>query len=161
MLNKWLLQYVRFKTLLAYKYGNWKKFPIKECNEPLVEISADITFPYYALEMTLTNDFRIFLRRTVFKKILVARQCLNQQGLDLRVYDGWRSVALQEKLFWYYMKAHTSKKFEMYEEFDKLDAFQDVRTFFESLPQSLKSQMDIANRVFVSWPSSDMLCPIP
>jgi D-alanyl-D-alanine dipeptidase len=89
------------------------------------------------------------------------RQWLHQQGLDLKVYDGWRSMTLQENLFWYYMKLYTSKKFGMHEEFDKLDAFQDIKNFFKSLPQSLKMQMDAANKVFVSWPSSDVLCPSP
>jgi hypothetical protein len=54
-------QLVRFKTLFAYRFhGDWRNIPIQESDEPLVQVDRLLCYPFYAVEMSLTDDFRIF-----------------------------------------------------------------------------------------------------
>lgn len=92
------LQQICCKTLRAYGRANWKTIPVKECRQPLVLVPKNICFPYYAI-MKLARSEKIYIRQGVLKKILIARACLQKRDYDLRVYDGWRSVELQENLF--------------------------------------------------------------
>ena len=50
----------------------------------------------------MATDKKMYLREDVLNKVLIAQSCLKNYGLDLIVYDGWRSIELQENLFWYY-----------------------------------------------------------
>lgn len=164
MLDYLRLQLIRFQTLLAYKYNDWKKITIKENGQPLVQLPNEICFPFYADVMKLSENKNIYLRQEVLERVLKARSFLKKQGFDLRVYDGWRSVELQENLFWYYMGAFTIKRFRKNRESDNLDSLGSIRAFrayFETLPPEMQSVLMDANRTYVSWPSKECLCPSP
>lgn len=160
MFNYLWLQYVRFKTLSAYKYGDWKNIPIKECGEELIQVPEEIAFPFYAKVMKLTEDKRIFLRKTTLEMTLEAREYLHKMNYDLRVYDGWRSIELQENLFWHYMREFTAKQFGKYQEVKNLSSLE-MKAYFENFPPELRSAMIGANRTYVSLPSKNVLCPSP
>jgi len=155
------IQKLRFDTLRAYRSGDWRKIPIKENGQSLVQVPEAMVFPYYARVMKLVPDERIYLREEAFEKVLRAQSWLQARGFDLMVYDGWRSVELQENLFWYYMRAFTANKFDQKEQFDQLDSFDSIRDYFKSLPPELQAVMHEANRTYVSWPSKDPTAPSP
>ena len=155
------LQLIRYITLRAYKFGDWKKISIKENGQPLVRVPDKITFPFYFRVMKLVSDESIYLREEALKRVFKARSLLQRQKFDLRVYDGWRSMELQENLFWYYMRAFTAKRFNKKEEFERLNNFDSIRTYFNSLPPEVQTVMSEANRTYVSWPSKHHLCPSP
>jgi len=155
------MQYLRYVTLSAYRSGDWRTIPIKEDGQKLVQIPKDMTFPFYARVMNLVTDERMFLREEVLEKVLLARQRIREIGLDLVVYDGWRSVELQENLFWFYMRAFTAAKFNKKDQFEKLNNFSEIKSYFESLSPETQSVMRDANRTYVSWPSKDPISPSP
>lgn len=155
------LQYLRFITLRAYRMDDWRKIPIKENGEKLVQVPDEIAFPFYARTMNFVESEQIYLREEVLEKVLNARERLKSFGFDLKVYDGWRSVELQEKLFWFYMRAFTAGKFNQKEQFEQLDDFSTIKACFESLPPETQMVMREANRTFVSWPSKDPEAPSP
>jgi D-alanyl-D-alanine dipeptidase len=155
------LAYTRLITLRAYRSGDWRKIPIEENRQPLIEVSSDMSFPYYAKEMHLVKDERVFLREEVLDRYLQARKILRAQGYDLLVYDGWRSVELQENLFWFYMKAFTAARFAQKDQFESLETFSEIRDYFNGLPETLRTTMRDANRTYVSWPSKDPIAPSP
>lgn len=151
------LQRLRYVTLKAYRSGDWRKIPIKENNQKLVEVPKDITFPFYARVMRLVTDQRMYLREGVLEKVT----WLQNRGFDLKVYDGWRSVELQRNLFWYYMRAFTANKFGQKEQFDRLDSFDAIESYFNGLPPETQTVMRETNRTYVSWPSKDSIAPSP
>lgn len=155
------LQKLRFKTLSSYHLGNWRKIPIKENGEPLIQIPKEIAFPFYAKTMKIVTDERMYLREEVLKRVLIARSWLQNYGFDLIVYDGWRSVELQENLFWYYMRMYTSNRFGQKEQFDKLHTFNSIRSYFSSLSPEIQKEMIESNRPYVSWPSKNPAEPSP
>ena len=155
------MQALRYITLSAYKTGDWRKLQIKECGEPLLALPPDITYPYYSKEMKLTNDHSVYLREHVLERLLVARERLVSIGYDIKVYDGWRSIEVQENLFWYYMKEFTAAKFGMKDDFADLKELSKVKEYFLSLPPPTQSVMKDTNRTFVSWPSKDPGSPSP
>jgi len=148
-------------TLRAYKRGDWRKMPIKENGQQLVQVPQEMVFPFYAKTMKLVADERMFLREKVYEMMLRARMWLQNHGLDLKVYDGWRSIELQENLFWYYMKMFTSGRFGQKDQFEKLDSPDLIRTYFKSLPPETQTAMLEVNRTYVSWPSKDPEAPSP
>lgn len=161
MLCHMRLQLERFRTLKAYKFGDWRKVSIIENHEPLVEVPSEMCYPYYCRFMHLVDDDRVWLRRGVFERFLKASRALRKQGLELVVYDGWRSLQLQENLFWYYMREFTANKFGRKEELQEAGDFTGISQYFASLPPDVRSAMLEANRVYVSWPSKDPGCPSP
>lgn len=161
MLDYLFLQSAHLFTLMAYKYGDWRKVPIRENGQSLVAVPEEISFPFYFEEMKLTDDKSIYLRQDVLERILVARSLLNRSKFDLKVYDGWRSIELQKKLFWYYMREFTAAIFGKGEEFGKLSSLEETEGFFNTLSPDIKSSMLEANKVYVSWPSKEPHCPSP
>ena len=155
------LQYLRFVTLRVYRMGDWRKIPIRDNGERLVQVPNEIAFPFYSRVMKLVEDERMYLREEVLKMVLNAREWLKQFGFDLKVYDGWRSVELQENLFWFYMRAFTASKFNQKEQFERLTDFASIKAYFESLPPETQTVIREANRTFVSWPSKDPKAPSP
>lgn len=155
------LQLLRYTTLHAYRSGDWRKIPIRENRNPLVEVPSEISFAYYAREMQLVDHERLYVRAQVLERLLAARSALQSKGFDLKLYDGWRSVELQENLFWYYMRAFTAARFNQKEQFDALTGFDAIRTYFGTLPQDLQTIMREANRTYVSSPSRDPVSPSP
>ena len=155
------LQRLRYVTLHAYRSGDWRKIPIKENGQHLVAMPDEIVFPYYARVMKLVPDEGMYLREEVLNRVLKARERLRSRGFDLKVYDGWRSVKLQENLFWHYMRAFTAARFGQKEQFNRLDGFDAVRTYFASLPADMQTALREANRTYVSWPSKDPVSPSP
>ncbi|MCK5511131.1 D-alanyl-D-alanine carboxypeptidase family protein [Candidatus Parcubacteria bacterium] len=161
MLNYIKLQWVRCKTLQAYRSGDWKEITIKENGEPLVKIPKEISFPYYSRVMKLTDNKEIYLRQKVFNKIKKARLFLQREGFDLKVYDGWRGAELQENLFWYYMRAFTAKQFGKKEELEQFNTLSEIKIRFEIFSPEIQAAMIGANRTYVSLPSKNPLCPSP
>jgi len=155
------LQFLRFLTLRAYKHGDWKKVPIKENGQSLVIVPSEIAFPFYHRVMKLANEGNIYLRQKVLEKVLKARSLLNEKGFDLKVYDGWRSVELQENLFWHYMRTFTAIRFNRKEEFNNLVHTENFKEYFNSLSPEVRATMVEANKTYVSWPSKDSFCPSP
>lgn len=148
-------------TQKAYATGKWRDLPIHENHEPLVQVPVEYCHSFYALEMGLTDDTRIFLRKSVFEMFLLADTLVKKQDYGLIVYDGWRPVELQENLFWYYMKKFTVVKLHLEEQFTYAESSQEVKKIFLELPEGLQRKLKELNRVYVSWPSSDILCPSP
>lgn len=154
------LQIVRARTLHAYRSGDWRKLPIIDCGERLVQVPIEDCHPYYAREMKLIPDERVFLREGVLARFQCAQREARTQGYDLKVYDGWRSIELQENLFWFYLREFTAAKFELSQRFASLDLGQ-VRDEFNGLPEVTQTSLREANRVYVSWPSKDPKAPSP
>lgn len=152
---------IQFQTLLSYKYRNWRNLPIEENGEPLILVPSEICYPFYAKSMKLVEDERLFLREKVLSMTLHARNVLLAEGFDLRVYDAWRSVQLQENLFWFYLKEFTVGKFNLSETFQHVSTPQEIKEVFLSLTPTLQATLKEANRVYVSWPSSDKRSPSP
>ena len=69
-------------------------------NDPLVELSPNefIIKPVY-YEQKLTEDPRIFIRKEVYKKLIKIQDKL--APYKLKIWDGWRSRATQEKTFFF------------------------------------------------------------
>jgi D-alanyl-D-alanine dipeptidase len=154
-------QIIRVRTLLAYRGKSWRNLPIKESNESLVVVPAEMCHSFYCLEMKLTDDPVIFLRKSTLDMYLDARRIVLSLGYDILVYDGWRSLVLQENLFWYYLKKFTVARFNVQEKFANAESPQEIEDLFNQLPESLRMSMKEANRTYVSWPSSNPLSPSP
>lgn len=155
------LQMLRYSTLRAYRSGDWRKIPITENHDPLVEVPSEISHAYYVREMRLGDHEKIYVRSQVLERLFAAQFGLQSKGFDIKLYDGWRSVALQENLFWHYMYAFTAARFNQKKHFDELKDFDEIRAYFETLPQDLQTTMREANRTYVSWPSRDPIAPSP
>lgn len=155
------VQRERFRTLTAYRSGDWRNISIKENGECLVLVPEECKHPFYAIDLKLSDDQTIYLREQVLNRFLLARTFLREYGYDLIVYDGWRSVCLQTRLFWYYMKLFTVDKFSLGDAFKLCQTPSDIEKTFLMLPQSTQVALKEANRSYVSWPSVDPLCPSP
>lgn len=156
-----ILRYHHVRTILAYQRRDWRGLPIKENNELLVQIPESICFPYYAEEMKITKDRRIFLREEVAERYLNAKAKVKAHGYDLVVYDGWRSLEVQESLFWLYLKEFTVRKFNQERHFAAAITPTEIKACFELLPMNLQITLRESNRTYASWPSADPLCPSP
>lgn len=161
MINYAKLQLVRFITLRAYRNGDWKTIPIEENNQSLVQVPIEISYPFYFEVMKISDSENIYLREEALEKIFVARSFLIKMGFDLRVYDGWRSMHLQENLFWYYMKLFTAKCFGKEKDFSNLQDPSSIKEYFSMLSPEVQSTMIEANRTYVSLPSNNPFCPSP
>jgi len=155
------LQYLRYVTLRAYRSGDWCKIPIRDNGQELVPVPEEMAFPFYARVMKLVADEHMYLRSEVLERVIGVRERLRSFGLDLVVYDGWRSIELQENLFWFYMRAFTARKFNQKEQFEHLDGSAAIKEYFSSLPPETQAVMREANRTYVSWPSKDPAAPSP
>ncbi len=138
------LQLTRYRTLNAYRGGDWRRLPIIECGEKLVQVPMQDCHPYYAREMKLSSDERVFLREGTLERFRRAQNKVRVQGYDLKVYDGWRSVQLQENLFWFYLREFTAAKFGMSQHFKLLSTDQ-VCDAFNKLPEATRSSLREAN----------------
>lgn len=154
-------QECRFRTLFAYRNKSWRNIPIFDNNEPLVLVPRDMCFPYYSKHMQIWPDERIFLRKGVYDRFLDARSFVAKNGYSLVVYDGWRPIGLQERLFWYYLKEFTVKKFSLVQIFTSAKQPEEIKEVFLGLDVDTQDALRLANRTYVSWPSSDPLCPSP
>ncbi len=73
--------------------------PIKECNEPLIDIKQNSSLLYGpAPECEETANDYTKMRQSVFKKLCLAQQSL-REGLRFRVYEAYRSLKVQQRLF--------------------------------------------------------------
>lgn len=155
------VQFVRVKTLIAYK-KSWRQIPIKENKEPLVLVPEDVTHPFYAIDMKMTSNKCVYLRKSVLDKFLLARKMLMNVGYDLKIYDGWRPNRLQESLFWYYMKEFIIPKFPQIKKcFDQAVSPQNIKEVFYQLPLNVQETLREANKTYVSWPSVSLESPSP
>lgn len=154
------MRYEQVRTLSAYRGASWREIPVVECGEALVQVSPDHACPYYADVMRLTTDRRVFLRKQVYGRFLSAQGTLLREGYDLKVFDGWRSIKVQEALFWHYLREFTAAKFNLKDRFAGL-SIPEVRAAFESLPETRRAMLREANQTYVSWPSKDWRRPSP
>lgn len=151
-----------WKTVRAYSGGrNWRSLPVQECGEPLVLVPKEFSYPFYVHEMRIADDERVFIRERLFEMFLQARSNLLHEGLELKIYDGWRSILLQENIFWLYLKQFTAKRFSLEDHFFKACTPSEIRDVFSDLPEVTRVIMREANRQYVSWPSADPSCPSP
>lgn len=63
------------------------------------------------LDMKLSSDERIFLRKTVLDMFPKVRGIALSFGYDSKIFDGRRSISLQKALFWFYFREFTAQKF--------------------------------------------------
>lgn len=152
---------IQFLTLFSYKNRSWRNLPIKENNEPLVLVPREFSYPFYAKNMKLVKDDRLYLREKVLSMAFRARDIVRLSGFDLKIYDGWRSVSLQENLFWFYLREFTVEKFGLFQTFQYAKTPHEIKKVFLSLTPKLQSILKEANRVYVSWPSVDPCSPSP
>lgn len=153
---------LRTKTMAGYQNKDWRTLPIKECGEPLVLASQELCHPYYSKEMGITSEERIFLRQTTLNMFYVAKEICNSLGYDLKIYDGWRSMQLQENLFWFYMKEFTAKKFNSQNVFLNIHSPTEIKAVFnKNIAAKNQVLMIQANKAYVSLPSSDPKSPSP
>jgi len=158
----WLsAQVVRIRTLLAYQ-KSWRQIPIKEGNEKLVLVPKESSYPFYAREMKMTDDEDIYLRESVLSIFLYAKNRIRDIGYDLKVYDGWRSLELQENLFWHYMKQFIAPRFSQLEKrFSQAVKPMEIKSVFLELSPTYQETLREATRTYVSWPSADPKSPSP
>lgn len=72
---------------------------IIECHEPLIDLKNQNLLQYGPPpETDLTKDCYTMLRKTVFKKLCAVQNDL-PNGWKIRVYEGYRSRAVQKQLF--------------------------------------------------------------
>jgi zinc D-Ala-D-Ala dipeptidase len=155
------IQYVRCCTLRAFQTRDWQTVPINDNNEPLVLVPHEHCYPYYASVLGAKFDHRMFVREKVIELFLRAKAYVQEEGFDLRMYDGWRSVEVQRGLFWYYMREFTVGKFGLAEKFLDAKTASETEERFSDLSASMQSTLIGANRVYVSLPSEDPSTPSP
>ena len=129
------LREIASKTEAAYRGKNWREIPIQECGEPLTEVFHKLCYPFYALKLGLTKDVHVFLRNSLVIMFLEADAIVSRYGLQLKIYDGWRSIETQKKLFWRYLKTFTALKFGLKNHFAKADTWFKVEDAFKQLPR--------------------------
>lgn len=86
---------------------------------------------------------------------------LRDSGIDLKVYDGWRSIGLQEGLFWYYMKRFTVDRYGLSQQFEMARTPEQIMAIFGTLSPDMQTILREQNRTYVSWPSADAERPSP
>lgn len=155
------LEALKQDTEDAFRKGNWRHLPIQENEEPLLLVPPEFCYPWYAVEMGFCDDPRIYLRRTVYNMFLVAHGILRSWGYDLMIYDGWRSITLQEALFWHYLKEFSASKFDIEHVFAGCSRPADIKSVFLGLCPEVKCALLEENFTYVSWPSNDPSCPHP
>lgn len=73
--------------------------PIKECDEPLIDIKNVTQLPYGPPpECELTANDYTKMRKTVFEKLIAAQKDL-PNNYRFRIYEGYRSLQVQQLLF--------------------------------------------------------------
>ncbi len=73
--------------------------PIIECNEPLIDLKNQQQLRYGPPpENELTTDCYTKIRKTVYEKLCLAQDDL-PNGWYFRLYEGYRSIAVQTMLF--------------------------------------------------------------
>lgn len=156
------LYYERARTQEAWAENDWHTMLIIDNNEPLVELSHTICCPFYFDKMGIGKNQKIFVRESLQSMLYKAWEITQFFGYDLAVYDGWRSVLVQETLYWLYMK-NTIAQVEpsLKEKIEMLHGSFDIEQWFASLPEQAQETLHAANRLYISWPSKDPMCPSP
>jgi zinc D-Ala-D-Ala dipeptidase len=154
------LRDVYVRTVRAFQ-SSYYDVPIQECGERLVKVARNHSYSWYSHEMSLIHTPDIFLRETVYGMFLTARDTLQEQDFDLKVYDGWRSVELQEALFWHYMHLFTVDALGYAKYFAGCKSGKEVKAAFKQLPELEQARLKQENRKYVSWPSKDSERPSP
>ncbi|MDP3899975.1 MAG: M15 family metallopeptidase [bacterium] len=144
----------------AYQQDSWKKVSIKENNDPLTVVQRNC-YPFY-YHQNLSSDDRILLRTAVLDRFLCASNIAESFGFKLVIYDGWRSVTLQENLFWDYLKKLIATEFNhLLPSFQTAETPEAIKKVFDGLDVSQRSNLKFVNERYVSWPSTDSSCPSP
>ncbi|OGY93730.1 MAG: hypothetical protein A2406_04155 [Candidatus Komeilibacteria bacterium RIFOXYC1_FULL_37_11] len=140
----------------------WQAIPIIDNREKLLLIPENFCYPFYANTMNITEDKRIFLREVTFLMFVKAYEILGGLGLELRIYDGWRPVSLQEQLYWLYMKQFTVCKFSNIAPlFSQAILATEIKNVFSLLVKKTQEILHKLNRRYVSWPSNNRDFPSP
>lgn len=149
------------ETELAFQ-GQWKQVPIQDNQEVLVQVPEYFCFPFYADVLKVISDRRIFVRESVLTMFKKAHEIIKCFGMDLKIYDGWRSVDLQEKLYWLYMKQFTVASFpHLVSLFSAAIFATEIKTVFATLTKETQDTLHQLNRKYVSWPSKNKDFPSP
>lgn len=127
----------------------------------LVLVPEEFSNPFYFKEMGLAENSRQFLRSVVLDMFFEANARANAMGFSLIVFDGWRSVKLQEDLFWHYMKVYTVPNFSLSASFKHATTPKEISRVFKKLSPKVQEEAREANRMYVSWPSKDPDAPSP
>lgn len=115
-----------------------KKLKIQDCKEPLVEVREYdfvVEPAYFKADLSETKD--CLLRKGVVEKLLQAQKKL-LPGMRFKIWDGFRKLAVQERLF----KALYKK-------------------LAQDNPGWNGEKLDLGTQEFVAKPSYDPACPCP
>ena len=156
-----IIQLTRYKTLVAYRRGNWRSVAIEASDEPLVTLPRDCSFPYYHSEMGIGESPDVYVREQVAKRFMVAGSIVRQYGFDLVAYDGWRSLSVQSNLYWHYLKKFTAVDCGLADVFRDSITLLEIESRFNQFSADEQQRVHTANQTYVSWPSSDPLRPSP
>ncbi len=72
--------------------------PIIECNEPLVDLREQDVIPFGPPPERPDNVCYTKIRKRVYEKLCAAEKLL-PEGVHFCLYEGWRSLRLQQELF--------------------------------------------------------------
>lgn len=163
MILDFRIQIMRLLTLSAHKFNNWRNMPIIETSlDQLKIVPSEICYPFYYKKGIPGSLPLIYNRKTVVEKFLKAReQIMKKTNLCLIAYDGYRPLAVQEHLFYLYMKKFTVLKFKkIRKKFDLSCSLEDFIEAFSMLKNEERDLLIKANKQYVSFPSKGT-CPSP
>ncbi len=146
-----------------YKENDWRMIQIVTKQDPLIRIPQKYCFPYYQVVMKLITVQQMYTRRGVFQRYLNACSILKSidPDLELIILDAWRSLLLQENLYWRYMRKFTIKagpfrhiRSMLKRHFRKASPAS-IKAAFLELPEKLQRKLEKYNRRYVSLPAKN------
>lgn len=93
-----MLQFCTEKSRDSMVRQNVLSVPIKEINEPMVDLKDQSTILFGPSPEIPNNKDYTKIRKTVYEKLTLAQKLL-PSNLKFCIYEGYRSLNLQEKLF--------------------------------------------------------------
>lgn len=93
-----MLQACVEKSITSIVHPKVLSVPIKEINEPLIDLRDQTIIWFGDSPEILNNQDYTKIRRTVYEKLITAQKLL-PKNLRFCLYEGYRSLALQEKLY--------------------------------------------------------------
>lgn len=133
--------------------------PIVDCGEPLVQVPSEVVVPYCANMLSL-EDRRMFLRKGVMERYLkAAEEVKKHHGIDLMVLDGWRDLAIQEALYWIYLKEYTAPQMNFGDKFSPEMTAEEVKAVYHQLPIEDQKILEEEHVKYVAMPCGDPKCP--
>lgn len=131
---------------------------IRECAEPLVLVSAEMSYPWYYHKMSLGSN-QIYVRASVFDGVRAANEWAGSLGYSIKVLDGYRSNELQQQLFTYYMIKFVVPRMNMERVFGNVATQADVNRVLDDLPPEIAQKVIRETTRYVAVPSDDPTRP--